>query len=196
LAGIYNPWLVVLSVAVAIFVSHTALRLSARVARSNGVPSKLWLIGGALAMGSGVWSMHFIGMPAFSLPIAPAYNIPTTIASLFIAVIASPFALALAHRPRIGLAHLSIGALLLGSGISAMHYVGMAAIQITPTITYEPDLLLSIGIAIVASFAALWFFSGSAGVYLLAHATRAGRRGVRHGARHQPRFILHRRGNA
>jgi NO-binding membrane sensor protein with MHYT domain len=159
LAGIYNPWLVVLSVAVAIFVSHTALRLSARVARKNGVPSKLWLAGGALAMGSGIWSMHFIGMLAFSLPIALAYDIPTTVTSLLIAIVTSAFALVIANRPQIRFGHLLSGALLLGGGISAMHYVGMAAIQITPMITYEPALLaLSIGIAIVASFVALWLF--------------------------------------
>ena len=157
--GIYNPWLVFLSVAVAIFVSHAALRLSARVARTNGVPSKLWLVGGALAMGMGIWSMHFIGMLAFSLPIALAYDIPTTVASLVIAIIASGFALTIANRPQISLLHLCIGAVLLGSGISSMHYVGMAAIQITPMLTYEPSLLAaSVAIAIGASFAALWLF--------------------------------------
>jgi diguanylate cyclase len=159
LAGIYNPWLVALSVGVAILVSHTALRLSARVARTDGVPSGLWLIGGALAMGGGIWSMHFIGMLAFSLPIALAYDIPTTIASLMIAIITSALALAIANRPRISALHLSLGAVLLGGGIAAMHYVGMAAIQITPMITYEPGLLVaSIVIAIGASFAALWLF--------------------------------------
>ena len=160
MAGIYNPWLVVLSVAVAIFVSHTALRLSARVARTQqGTLTRLWLVGGAVAMGSGIWSMHFIGMLAFSLPIALAYDIPTTVASLFIAIITSALALAIANRPRISIFHLTLGALLLGGGISAMHYVGMAAIQITPMITYEPGLLvLSIVIAVVASFVGLWLF--------------------------------------
>jgi diguanylate cyclase len=159
LVGTYNSWLVFLSIAVAIFVSHTALRLSARVARTNGVSSKLWLVGGALAMGSGVWSMHFIGMLAFSLPIALAYSTPITLGSLFIAVISSGLALTIANRPRISLAHLSVGAVLLGGGISSMHYVGMAAIQITPMIVYEPGLVAaSIAIAIFASFAALWLF--------------------------------------
>jgi len=160
LAGIYNPWLVTLSIAVAVFVSHTALSLSARVARTSGTTSRrLWLGGGALAMGSGIWSMHFIGMQAFSLPIALAYDIPTTLASLLIAIIISGFALGIANRPRISFPHLSVGAILLGIGISAMHYIGMAAIQITPMITYEPGLLAtSIAIAIAASFGALWLF--------------------------------------
>jgi NO-binding membrane sensor protein with MHYT domain len=95
--------------------------------------SRLWLVGGALAVGSGIWSMHFIGMLAFSLPIALAYDIPTTVASLFIAAImTSGFALAISNRPRISIFHLSLGALLLGGGISAMHYVGMAASRFSP----------------------------------------------------------------
>jgi diguanylate cyclase len=162
LAVTYNFWLVLLSIAVAIFVSHTALRLSARVAHTTATgakSSKIWLIGGAVAMGSGIWSMHFIGMLSLSLSIALAYDIPTTLYSLVIAIVISAFALAVANRPKISLFHLSISALLLGGGISAMHYVGMAAIQITPMITYEPILLAtSIAVAVVASFAALWLF--------------------------------------
>ena len=159
MAGIYNPWLVALSVAVGIFVSHTALRLSARVARTSGLSSILWLSGGAVAMGTGIWSMHFVGMLAFSLPISLTYDVPTTLTSLLIAIIASGFALSVANRPRISFGHLSIAAACLGGGISAMHYTGMAAIQITPMIKYEPTLLAaSIAIAIGASFAALWLF--------------------------------------
>ncbi len=160
MAGIYNPGLVALSVAVAVFVSHTALHLSARVARASGrLLSTLWVLGGAVAMGTGIWSMHFIGMLAFSLPISLSYDIPTTIASLFIAITTAGFALGVANRPRIDFGHLCIAAVLLGGGISAMHYVGMAAIQITPMITYEPGLLAaSVLIAIAASFIALWLF--------------------------------------
>jgi len=159
LAGIYNPWLVALSVAVAVFVSHTALHLSTRVARASGILSSLWILGGAVAMGTGIWSMHFIGMLAFSLPIPLSYDVLTTLISLFIAITASGFALGVANRPKISLSHLCISALLLGGGISAMHYVGMAAIQITPMLTYEPALLVaSVVVAIVSSFVALWLF--------------------------------------
>jgi diguanylate cyclase len=158
-AGIYNPWLVLLSVAVAIVVSYTALSLATRVARARGSSAQLWLTGGAFAMGIGIWSMHFIGMLAFSLPISIAYDIPITIASLLIAIASSGFALSIANRPQISLPHLTIGAVLLGGGICAMHYAGMAGIEITPMITYEPGLLLaSVAVAIGASFAALWLF--------------------------------------
>jgi diguanylate cyclase len=72
-------------------------------------------------MGTGIWSMYFIGMLAFSLPIALAYDIPTTLASLLIAIIISGFALGIANRPRISFSHLPVGPVLLGAGSSAMH---------------------------------------------------------------------------
>jgi len=159
-AGTYNLWLVLLSVAVAIFVSHTALNLSSRVAKSARKPSaRIWLAGGAVSMGCGIWSMHFIGMLAFSLPIALAYDIHTTLISLAIAIALSGFALSITSRPHISLRRLAMGAVVMGLGICAMHYSGMSAIQILPMITYEPHLLLASGvIAIVASFVALWLF--------------------------------------
>ena len=158
--GTYNPWLVLLSIVVAIFVSHTALNLSSRVARSTGRPSaRLWLGGGALSMGCGIWSMHFVGMLAFSLPITLSYDIGTTLGSLVIAIALSGFALAIASRKQIRLGGLAAGALVMGLGICAMHYSGMSAIQVLPLITYEPGLLLASGvIAVIASFAALWLF--------------------------------------
>ena len=157
--GTYNYWLVLLSVAVAVFVSYTALNLASRVARANGPSAHLWAAGGAVAMGSGIWSMHFIGMLAFSLPIPLAYSIPITVTSLVIAIAVSGFALALASRPEVDLLRLSVGAVIMGIGISAMHYCGMAAIQIAPMVRYEPGLLAaSIAISILASFVALWMF--------------------------------------
>jgi diguanylate cyclase (GGDEF)-like protein len=159
MTGTYNPWMVYLSIFVAIFVSYTALNLASRVARTRGAAALFWLCGGAVAMGSGIWSMHFIGMLAFSLPIPLAYDTAKTLISLGIAIAISGFALGIASRPHISLRQLMVSAVAMGLGISAMHYSGMSAIQILPMITYELDLLFtSIGIAIVASFAALWLF--------------------------------------
>src|SRR5262245_57653322 len=84
--GTYNPWLVCLSVLVAILVSYTALNLAVRVSGANRRFARLWFAGGAIAMGGGIWSMHFIGMLAFSLPILLAYDVTTTLQSLAIAV--------------------------------------------------------------------------------------------------------------
>ena len=157
--GTYNYWLVLLSVAVAVFVSYTALSLSARVARANGASSRIWATGGAIAMGCGIWSMHFIGMLAFRLPIPLSYDIGITVASLMIAIAVSGLALAIASRPEVNFARLAAGAVAMGIGISAMHYCGMTAIQIAPMIRYEPVLLAaSVAVAIAASFVALWLF--------------------------------------
>ena len=160
MVGTYNSTLVLLSIVVAIFVSYTALTLSARVARAkDGGNSGVWVAGGALAMGCGIWSMHFIGMMAFSLPIPLTYDLGLTIASLVIAIAISGFALSVASNPEISIGHLTVSAIIMGAGISAMHYSGMAAIDVVPMISYEPVLLgASVAIAMGASFAALWLF--------------------------------------
>ena len=153
----YNLWLVGLSIVVAMVVSYTALKLAARVAEGGHSAGRMWLLGGAAAMGMGIWSMHFIGMLAYSVEIPLRYGIIKTIFSLVIAMITSGFALAIASRPQLSLARLAVGSIVMGAGICAMHYSGMAAIQIVPMITYQPMLVLaSIAIAVGASFAALW----------------------------------------
>jgi diguanylate cyclase (GGDEF)-like protein len=155
----YNHWLVALSIIVAMLVSYTALRLAARVAANEGHGASIWVGIGAIAMGIGVWSMHFIGMLAFSLPIPLAYDIPTTLTSLAVAILTSGFALAITGGQRLEVARLGIGALAMGAGISTMHYLGMGAITIVPAISYDPLLVaLSILIAVSASFVALWLF--------------------------------------
>jgi NO-binding membrane sensor protein with MHYT domain/two-component sensor histidine kinase len=153
----YNAWLVGLSILVAMVVAYTALKLAARVAEAGPTAGRWWLIGGAAAMGMGIWSMHFIGMLAYSVEIPLRYGIFKTLLSLVIAMITSGFALAIASRPQLSLGRLAVSSIVMGAGISAMHYSGMSAIQIVPMITYQPWLVLaSIAIAIGASFAALW----------------------------------------
>jgi two-component system, sensor histidine kinase and response regulator len=153
----YNPSLVALSIIVAILVSYTALSLAARVAAAGRGQIFYWLTGGAVAMGVGIWSMHFIGMMAFMLPIALRYDVATTIVSLALAILTSGCALWIGGGTRLGWRRLGSGAILMGMGICAMHYSGMSAIEITPMITYDPMLVAaSILIAVVASFAALW----------------------------------------
>jgi NO-binding membrane sensor protein with MHYT domain len=157
--SVYNHWLVSLSIVVAVLVSYTALRLAARVATSERHGARIWLGIGAIAMGVGIWSMHFIGMLAFSLPIPLAYGIPTTLASLAVAIITSGFALRITSGQQLSVTRLGGGAAVMGAGISAMHYMGMAAITIIPGISYDPLLVAtSILIAIAASFVALWLF--------------------------------------
>jgi len=153
----YNAWLVWLSIVVAIAVSYTSLQLAGRVAAGGQGHERLWLMCGALAMGVGIWSMHFIGMMAYSVPIALRYDVGTTLLSLLIAVLTSGFAIRIASRPNLALGDLAVGSLIMGAGIVAMHYCGMAAIPVRPGIGYSALWVgVSVAIAISASFVALW----------------------------------------
>jgi len=157
LAGTYNHWVVALSLLVAILASYTALDLASRITASAGAAAVSWLLGGAFAMGMGIWSMHFIGMLAFSLPIPMAYDVGTTLVSMLIAIVVSGFALLTASRSSLSPRNLAAGGVLMGIGISSMHYTGMAAMEVQPRIEYDALLFsASVAVAIAASTAALW----------------------------------------
>lgn len=157
LTGSYSSSLVLISLCVAILASYTALDLAGRIATAKGRAAHLWMFGGALAMGMGVWSMHFVGMLAFSLPIDLGYDLGLTAFSLLIAVLSSGFALWLASQPSLPGPQLAFGALIMGAGIACMHYTGMAAMRMLPGIDYDPTLFgASLLIAVGASAAALW----------------------------------------
>ncbi|WP_367393638.1 putative bifunctional diguanylate cyclase/phosphodiesterase [Pseudomonas sp. X4] len=157
LTGSYSSSLVLISLCVAILASYTALDLTGRIATAKGRAACLWMGGGALAMGIGVWSMHFIGMLAFSLPIDLGYDLALTAFSLLIAVLSSGFALWLVSQPSLPWQQLAFGALIMGAGIACMHYTGMAALRMLPGIDYDPTLFgASLLIAVGASAAALW----------------------------------------
>ena len=155
--GTWNPWLIGLSMLVAAMASYVALDLASRVTASAGPAARRWLLAGAASMGIGIWSMHFIGMLAFRLPMPMSYDARITALSLLIAIVVSGFALHTVSRQRLGLLRLSLGGVLMGIGIASMHYTGMAAMQVSVPIRYEPLLFaLSIAIAMGASVAALW----------------------------------------
>ena len=157
LASSYNPLLVLLSLFVAILASYTALDMAGRVVTAQGRAAFWWLVGGASAMGLGIWSMHFVGMLAFSLPIPLGYDVSITLGSLAIVIASSAFALWLVSRRELPWPRLVGGALLMGSGVAGMHYAGMAALRMTPGIQYDPAIFaLSVGVAVLASGVALW----------------------------------------
>jgi diguanylate cyclase (GGDEF)-like protein/PAS domain S-box-containing protein len=158
MTGNYNSWLVFLSIVVASFASYVALDLASRVVATRGTPSSsYWLFGGALSMGTGIWSMHFIGMLAFQLPIPMSYDIPVTLASLLIAAIVSGFALHTISHGSLSLRRLLGAGSLMGVGIACMHYAGMAAMQLEPPVRYHlPLFIASVAIAIAAAVVALW----------------------------------------
>ncbi|OCS46852.1 putative bifunctional diguanylate cyclase/phosphodiesterase [Ralstonia pickettii] len=157
LASSYNPLLVLLSLFVAILASYTALDMAGRVVTAQGRAALWWLIGGASAMGLGIWSMHFVGMLALNLPIPVGYDVGITLTSLAIGIGAAIFALWLVSRRELPWPRLAGGAVLMGAGVAGMHYTGMAALRMSPGIQYDPAwFALSVVIAVLASGVALW----------------------------------------
>lgn len=135
LSGTYHPGLVMLSVFVATTASCTAISLTWRVVATRGGTSVLWLCGGALAMGCCIWSMHFVGMLAFSLQIRMSYDIGTTVQSLLVAIAVSAFALRIVTRASVSRAHDLLGGLPMDLGICGMHYMVMHATNMSPAIS-------------------------------------------------------------
>src|SRR5579864_5509248 len=116
LPGSYDYGLVALSVLIAILASYTALDLAGRVTAARGWARAVWLSGGAIAMGLGIWSMHYIGMLAFSSPLQVLYDLPTVLLSLSAAVVASAIALFIVSRARMGALQAIVGSIFMGGG--------------------------------------------------------------------------------
>ena len=157
LAGSYDWRLVALSVFIAILASYAALDLVGRVKAAQGRGRRIWLTGGALAMGLGIWSMHYIGMLAYELPVPVMYDWPTVLLSLLAAVFASGVALSFSSRNVLIAGRTVSAGVLMGSAIAAMHYIGMEAMRLPAMCHYSPGLVaLSVALAVVISVAALW----------------------------------------
>jgi len=157
LIGSYNYSLVALSVLIATFASYTALDLAGRVTAAGGWTRAVWLLGGAGAMGTGIWSMHYIGMLAFILPVPVAYHWPTVLLSLLAAIFASVVALGVVSRQKMGATRAVAGSVLMGAGIASMHYIGMAAMRLPAICQFNSSLVvMSVVFAVLISFAALW----------------------------------------
>jgi two-component system, sensor histidine kinase and response regulator len=158
IAGAYDYRLVALSILIAILASYAALDLAARVtANARGPIQFAWLFGGAVAMGTGIWSMHYIGMLAFSLPIPVLYDWPMVVVSLLAAILASGIALFVVSRQRMRLPQALIGSVIMGAGIATMHYTGMAAMRLDGICHYSvPLVTLSVVLAMVIALVALW----------------------------------------
>src|SRR5688572_78938 len=137
MSGTYSLELVALSVVVAVIASFTALDLATRV-NERSSSAWLWLAGGAVALGAGIWSMHFIGMLAFRLPIPVAFDPAITAISMVLAILASALALYTLRWQELRAPTVVLSATLIGIGICAMHYTGMLAMRMSPPIHYQP----------------------------------------------------------
>lgn len=156
----YSPWGVTASVLIAIFASYVALDLAKRVRAPDRKIANTWLVGGSISMGTGIWCMHFVGMLAFSLPIELGYTVTLTLVSWVTAVLVSAIALKVASATVFSIRQIVSGALAMGVGICAMHYLGMEALDMAPLIVWDLGLVLaSFLIAVGASAAALLIFA-------------------------------------
>jgi PAS domain S-box-containing protein len=153
----YDPALVALSIAIAVFASYTALDLGDRVRGAGPKMRGAWIAAAALAMGGGIWAMHFVGMLAFEMGMPAAYDLGTTLASLLIAVGATGAAFAWVSRTGAGPRDVLVSGLLMGLGVAGMHYTGMAAMRMQGSLAYSlPVVATSVVLAAVAATAALW----------------------------------------
>ncbi|GEP07412.1 MHYT domain-containing protein [Methylobacterium oxalidis] len=173
-AGTHDFVLVALSILIAAAASYTALDLAARMRASSGWPCRAWLATAALAMGGGIWAMHFVAMLAFSLPgLEVGYDLRLTLLSLMLPIAVTGLGFFVVNRPGAGPLGLCLSGLVMGLGIAGMHYTGMSAMRMPADLRYDHLwVAISILIAIGAAIAALWlaFQQTSVSVRLLAAA--------------------------
>ena len=156
--GHYDPVLVALSIVVAVFASYASLLVSQHILVSAaGETRRLWVTVGGLCLGVGIWAMHFVGMLAFSLPCSSSYDAAVTSLSTIPGILAGILAIRVISRRVMSRAQLAGGGLLIGTGIAAMHYSGMAAMRLDGLIRYDARLfVLSIVVAVALATLALW----------------------------------------
>ena len=161
----YDPELVLLSLAIAVFTAGMALQLAGEARdSSHPVARQITIFTGSLALGGGIWAMHFLGMLAFELCAAVRFDLGITLLSMLPSLAASWVALNLLARRDLSLLQLCVGGVLVGAGIGAMHYSGMAAMQMAPLLRYDPWMFaLSIVVAVALAIVALWVRFGLEG---------------------------------
>nr|WGD73779.1 MHYT domain-containing protein [Bacillus subtilis] len=154
----YNTTLICLSILIACTASYISLELSRKVTINTGLKSKIWLIGGSLIMGFGIWSMHFVGMMVVHMEMPMEYEFMPLMAAIGASVSGSFVSLYFVSRHILTYYRLLTGSVVLGASIASMHYIGMSAIS-RVMIIYEPILFtVSIIIAIATSFVSLKIF--------------------------------------
>ncbi|ENH96247.1 diguanylate cyclase/phosphodiesterase with MHYT sensor [Gracilibacillus halophilus YIM-C55.5] len=155
----YNLYFVTLSVVIAMIASVLALSITGKISYAMGRGRIFWLVSGSIVMGLGVWSMHFIGMMAFRLPVSVSYHVMITIMSMLASVVSSFIAFYITMPQKVKRYRIVIGGFIMGNGIATMHYLGMEAMQMDASFTYDLPLVgLSVFIAIVVSYVALFLF--------------------------------------
>lgn len=160
LTGEYSPTIILISMLIACCASYTAISLNQRMKKNSFFHKSFWRALSSVAMGMGIWSMHFVGMSALMLPIVMKYNLYITLLSALPAVLASYLAFVIANRSNTSQRSYLLAGVVMGLGISAMHYIGMSAMETDAAFIYKPWIMAaSVIIAIGVSYAALFVFS-------------------------------------
>lgn len=158
LASTYDPVLVIASIVIACLAGYAALSIAGRIATTERTTASVWwILGGAFTLGSGVWTMHFIAMLAFKLPMLVKYDVLITFLSTLPTILGSGVMLWLISRNAVKTQHLLLAGVLMGAGIGAMHYTGMAAMRTSALMLFDPAIVaLSVVVAVVLSLASLY----------------------------------------
>lgn len=156
----HEPWLVSLSIVMAIQGSYVGLQLAAGLESAVGSMRRLLLAGSAITLAVGIWSMHFVGMLAAHLPQDVDFLVLPTLISFLTCVIVVGIGVCAVHMAGPQWMRITTGALAMGSGICLMHYIGMSALQASTALVYSPhSILLAFVIAVVTSGVALWMLN-------------------------------------
>jgi NO-binding membrane sensor protein with MHYT domain len=172
----HEPWLVALSLIVAIQGAYVGLSLAVQVGAAFGVRRRLLLAGAAISLAVAIWAMHFVAMLAARLPVPVDYLVFPTLLSFLVCVIVVGAAVFAASAGPLRPRRLAAAAIFMGSGIASMHYIGMAALHASAHMSHEPTLVAaSVVVGVAASGLALWLAGGHGGrLPLLLSATALG----------------------
>ncbi|HYG89904.1 MAG TPA: MHYT domain-containing protein [Azospirillum sp.] len=161
LIGRYDPTLVLLSVLLAVQGAYVSLALARNIAAETGLRRRLMLAASAFVLGTGIWTMHFVGMLALTLPVPVDYDLLLTLVSALAAILAVGISVTLAVAGPAGTNRLLPASVAMGLGIATMHYLGMAAMRMHADLVHDPAIVaLSLVIAVAASGLSLWLAFG------------------------------------
>jgi len=158
---VYEPWLVLLSIVMAIQGAYVGLSLAVQVGEASGTRRRLLLAGAAFSLAVAIWTMHFVGMLAVRLPFAVDYLVFPTLLSFLVCVIVVGAAVYATSSGPLTLTRLTLSGGLMGGGIFSMHYIGMTALHASAHMLHAPAFVAaSMAIAVAASGLALWLATG------------------------------------
>lgn len=156
----YNLGLILGSIAISMMASFTGLWLTRGLAHLGPGARQARISMAAIALGGGIWSMHFTAMLAIRLPIPVSYDTLPTLASLLIAILLSGVSLLIMHFARRDSLHFILAGSTLGLGIVVMHYTGMAAMQLCRPVYDSASIVAAAFLAPILGTAAIWVAYG------------------------------------